>query len=461
MLSEHFNDWNWQKTIGIVDTIRTAYLKGLEAFAAVMERLENLKMSLGPEDVGKLEMGYQTGGGEQFLEDREGLKWLSRKELMAQMREVERPQSRGASGAAQCNVSQVDFICKALQLEEMQAKLRQRAHDISRLGTNASARMTSQMTNLCNQLQIRLRQHYETLAEIAPQINQAGHQIRPDAPQSDEILLPSRLTTEQIDELGLGALLRIETQLRVGHAYDAIGSLKKALSMRSFWTRHVKAQYNSETRRTKGQASLRSCQARVKEAARAYTTCYEWLTKCAPDIAEDFGLQKLRNQDLVLLSEYLEEQHYRHNGFKLSWIWTLKPKVSPTDEYNGEEKSSSSLDAIVQGWQNEFIRLEYVHARAAVDRWTEEVRILQCEMAATVRWFERKAMTWSRMCGTRAEGAGYKAYTCRQFSLYQVLSDHALDTFTEIVGGQSAWDAIYDNRTTVAPTSKVETMDLD
>ncbi|KIO19636.1 hypothetical protein M407DRAFT_30707 [Tulasnella calospora MUT 4182] len=461
VLSEHLNDWNWQKTIGIVDSIRTAYLKALEAFAGVTERLEDLKMSLGLEAVAKLEERYGSSGGEQFLEDRDGLKWLSRNDLLVKMREVEGRTSHGATTEARQNVSQVDFICKALQLEQMQAKLRQRAHDISRLGTNASPRMISQMTNLHNRLQTRLQQHYDELAEIAPQLSQAGHQIRPDAPQSDEILLPSRLSVDEINSLGLRPLLQIEMQLRVGHAYDSIGSLKKALSLRSFWTRHVKAQYSSQTRRTKGQASLRSCQARVKEGARAYTTCYEWLIKCAPDMAQDFGLQKLRNQDLMLLSEYLEQQHYRHNGRQLSWIWTLKPKASQMDEDDEEENSSSGLDAVIEGWQNEFVRLEYVHARAAVDRWNEEVRILECEMAAVVRWFERRAMTWSRKCRTRADGAGYKAYTCRQFSLYQVLADHALDVFTEIVGGQSAWDAIYENRRTTPSTSNIETMDLD
>lgn len=58
----------------IVETVRTGYLKGLEAYAGVTERLEDLKMSLGPEDVMKLEKRYKLAGGEQFLEDREGLK---------------------------------------------------------------------------------------------------------------------------------------------------------------------------------------------------------------------------------------------------------------------------------------------------------------------------------------------------------------------------------------------------
>ncbi|KAG8914912.1 hypothetical protein FRC00_009770, partial [Tulasnella sp. 408] len=333
------NALNYTKYVG--RTIRTGYLKGLEAYAGVTERLEDLKMSLGRENVAELEKRYKSSGGEQFLEDREGLNWLSRNELLATMREVEGPANRGTSTVAQHNVSYVDFISKALQLEEMQAKLRQRAHDIARLGSNASPRMKSQMANLHKRLEGRLQQHYEKLSEIVPQLSQAGHQICPDAPQNDEILLPSRLNDEEIEHLGLGSLLQVEMQLRVGHAYEAIASLKKALSMRSFWTRHVKAQYVSQARRTKGQTSLQSCQARVKEASRAYTTCYNWLVKCAPEIAQDFGLQQLRNQDLMLLSEYLEQQHYRYNGQKLSWIWTLKPKVLATDDVDDEESPPS------------------------------------------------------------------------------------------------------------------------
>ncbi|KAG8901726.1 hypothetical protein FRC01_009756, partial [Tulasnella sp. 417] len=257
----------------------------------------------------------------------------------------------------------------------MQAKLRQRAHDISQLGTNASPQMRAQMKALFDKVVSRLQQHYETLAEVAPQLTLSGHQVAPDAPHTDEILLPSRLTSQQIDSLALRSLLNVEVQLRIAHAYDAITSLRKALALRSFWTRHVKAQYSSESKNTKGQASLRSCQARVKEASRAYSTCYDWLMNCAPDAADKFGLQKLQNQDLMLLSEYLEEQHYRHNGRRLSWIWTLQPKSS-MEETGADESTPDSLLAVVEGWQNEFIRLEYVHARAAFDRWTEEVKIL-------------------------------------------------------------------------------------
>lgn len=94
------------------------------------------------------------------------------------------------------------------------------------------------------------------------------------------------------------------------------------------------------------------------------------------------------------------------------------------------------------------VRLEYVHARAAAERWTEEVEILECEMAAVVRWFEREAMKWIRRGSTVAEEErGYCAYCCRQFSLYQRLADSAISVFTSVVGGDDAWDRIWNKST--------------
>lgn len=238
-----------------------------------------------------------------------------------------------------------------MTISYFRAKLRQRAHDVSKLGEQATPQLKSQMTALCDKLKAGLGRHYELLTEAAPQLSQSNHRLSPDTPQTDEILLPSRLDPEEVEALGLSQFLKVEMELRVLHAYGVIDSLKRALGLRSWWTRHTKSQNNSQTKRTKGQASLRACQARVKEASRAYSTCYEWLNKCNPELATRFGLQKLCNTDLMLLSEYLEEQHYRYNGRKLPWIWTLQPLSSTPGEVS--ENPPSSLNTVVEGWQNE------------------------------------------------------------------------------------------------------------
>ncbi|KAG9031330.1 hypothetical protein FS837_003010, partial [Tulasnella sp. UAMH 9824] len=53
-LSEHFNDWNWQKTLNIVRFTKSAYLSAVQSLDVVLEELESLKDSLGPATAAQL-----------------------------------------------------------------------------------------------------------------------------------------------------------------------------------------------------------------------------------------------------------------------------------------------------------------------------------------------------------------------------------------------------------------------
>lgn len=92
--------------------------------------------------------------------------------------------------------------------------------------------------------------------------------------------------------------------------------------------------------------------------------CYEWLVKMAPDVAKRFGLQTLRDRDLVLLSEWLEGGHYKSNDRRLPWIWTLRLPVDSADEAfdntlfaqpsaSATSTASASLEEVVETWRNE------------------------------------------------------------------------------------------------------------
>ncbi|KAG9014679.1 hypothetical protein FRB90_005207 [Tulasnella sp. 427] len=455
-LSEHFNWWNWLKVIGLVDYLKKAYFNAIQSYRNVRVRFENIKSSLGDESVKMLELEYEEKGGEQFLERDQELRWPSRKELTAQMAEIARPLPSSTQHSGK-SVSYIDVVSKALSLEELQTKLIQRAQELSQLSA-PTAQLTNQVAKLRQNLEAGLSRHYSLLLDVAPQFRESGRCLVPDieSPQTDEILLPSRLSPTQVQDLGIKDLLDVEVQLRVGHACDCIQALKKALSLRSFWTRHTRAQHSSQTKKTKNQASLRNSQLRVKEASRAYSTCYAWLVQIAPDVASRFGLRPLVRDDLALLSEYLEGEKYKNRNGELPWIWRIQPNtdtVSMEIEEVAEASSRSNpsaLEALVDTWSNEshqlacaVIRLEYVHAHAAFDRWGEEVTILGSEMPATVRWFANRAVVWrNRAEGTEESLPGYRAYASRQVMLYLRLAEYARSTFTQAVGGKDRWNAI-------------------
>lgn len=385
-----------------------------------MQDLDDLKTSIGPEATAELEQRYHAAGGEQFLEDTSRLKCesrlpfdccsvpryteyllylgLSRNDLFARMRDLESASNGSVPGAGgDQDALHVDLICRALRLESMQyvfsftlvsflsveltfityhrAKLCQRAHDLVKL-KNPSSTLKDRIKTLADELRAGLSAYYELLFEVAPKLEQFASAT--DLHTQDDILLPTRLSPEEVIRYGVADLLATEIQLRVCHAYITIKDLKNALGLQSFWTRYVHAQHSSQTKKAKGQASLQASCARVRETARAYTVCYEWLNKRAPHTAEKFGLQTLRNTDLVLLSTWREKRGYKRPNIRLPWIWTLRPmqtfdvlgSASQDDDDDDEDmatemepKELSPLEKVVEDWRNEckclYLKLSY------------------------------------------------------------------------------------------------------
>ncbi|KAG9041944.1 hypothetical protein FS837_011550 [Tulasnella sp. UAMH 9824] len=445
-LSEHFNDWNWQKTSNLVRFTKSSYLSAVQSLDVVLEELESLKNSLGPATVAQLYADYKKSGGEQFLLNSQRVQGLSKQELSRETQSNKTSTLATPQGTRTSKVSHIDLICKALQLEAMQARLRQRAHDLAKI-KNPTRELKARVTQLAKQLSSSLNNHYDLLFEVVPQLEPLVQ--RSSDPAKDDIFLPSRLSPEEINELELLDLLKVEMQLRTGHAYDCIKELRNALAMRSFWSRHTNSQHSSQTKTTKGMSSLQSSTARLKETARAYNTCYNWLTKRSPETAEKFGLRALRNTDLTLLTEWQESKVYRPTDLPdVDDGWVDEMETVSQEEPN-------RLSKVVESWRTEIVRLDYIHATAATERWIEEVRLLSREMPAICRSFRASALRWARLANEAtiaqsggapaeispsewslvdAETRGYVAYASRQFALYVQMTTDATTQFSKVVG---------------------------
>ncbi|KAG8919003.1 hypothetical protein FRC00_011858 [Tulasnella sp. 408] len=454
-----------------------------------MQDLDELEENIGSETASKVRSQYEKAGGEQFLQDTTQLEWISRKDLFARMQDLDTTSTTlsAASATDGNNVAHINIICKALVLETMQAKLCQRAHDLAVL-SNPPATLKDRVKTLMNTVKAGLQEHHERLFEGLPQLENLAR--TPVSPANDEILLPSRLSPEDVLHYNLTTLMTTEGQLRVCHAYDLIHELRKALGLQSFWTRHVNAQHSSQTIPTKGQTNLRLSIARVRETAYAYKVCYNWLLEASPQVAKKSGLRRLESSDLVLLSTWRKRKGYKRAKDRLPWIWTLRPAqftglaeefVTEEDEDDEDENDeaedgegndldsevdtsqaelkSNPLEEVIEKWRNEFIRLEFVHTLAAVERWTEEVDILTREMPATCRSLRHFARAWAQRANEVAAAAtngipevdwanadpatrGYVSYASRKFDLYAKLATEALKSFADAVGS-SAWEKIW------------------
>ncbi|KIO26166.1 hypothetical protein M407DRAFT_24500 [Tulasnella calospora MUT 4182] len=436
--------------LGIGKHLTNSYIKAVESLDQVLQDLDELEASIGPEASAKLRAAYDAAGGEQFLQDSTQLQWLSRKDLFARMQDMSTSSTTLSTAAAgEKSVAHLNLICKALKLEALQAKLCLRAHDLGKL-PNPTPTLRERLKALMNQVAAGLQAHNNLLREVAPQLE---HLIRtPVSPGKDEILLPSRLSSEEILHYDLASLLATEMRLRICHAYDLIHELRKVLGMQGFWTRHVNAQHSSQTSTTKGQSNLQASKARVHEVAQAYRICYEWLAKKSLHTAEKFGLRPLLNPDLVLLITDLPGDSVEDDA--------LEGELSESDDMEPDAQATAfnTLEELIEDWRNEFVRLDFVHTLAATERWTEEVRILTREMVATCRSLRNSTLVWSQRADERVSGSagiseadwfstgpevrGYVAYASRQYDLYARLTTDVMQACSDAVG-EVAWKDIW------------------
>lgn len=272
----------------------------------------------------------------------------------------------------------------------------------------------------------------------------------------------------------------MEIQIRTGYAYNSIYELRQGLSLQSFWSQHITQQLQSQTKKTKGQASLQAVNAQVRDAMRTYNVCWRWLTKVSGETAVKFGLRQLSESDIFTLSDWQEGRGYKHSNKRLLWFWTLRPQ-SPAlleEDPPGTDDPPSRLEQVIEAWRSEcmpvticmrfylgiliwnrrlVVRLDFVHSTASVERWVEEVAIIGREMAATCRSFQHKAMVWSERASQAFKDSGNGsspwemqpqelrgclAYASRQFDLYTWLADSSYEEFQAAVG-QENWTEIW------------------
>lgn len=152
-----------------------------------------------------------------------------------------------------------------------------------------------------------LSTHYSFLRSIGSGI--VGIDLTPKEAHKDPIIVPSRLSPRQQQTYGLQRLAKQEKQLRIGQAFDALVQLRKALGVRSFLTRHARKS-NSYNITTRAQETLKRAELTVKQWAAAYRHCWDALVRLEASDSELKGLRALNQEDLVLLSTWLEEEKY-------------------------------------------------------------------------------------------------------------------------------------------------------
>lgn len=292
--------------------------------------------------------------------------------------------------------------------------------------------------------------HHQDILAIAPSLQ--GIDLNPSSESriwAAEVTLPSSFKPGQRSLLGLDDLSRVEAELRIGNGHDLLERVRKSLGVRSFLTKRSRDRvgYRNYTR---SQGEIRRAQSVVKQWGRAYRKNWAALVSLGITGPVLQGLQELKNEDLTLLSTWLEDEQYRDRAVSLPWIWRLSPLLA-----DGKTVQDDEMAKLVASWNDEgahlfkraspvfvlillpkVVRLEWIHASAGGQRWTEQLRLLveeQNRVALTFRWSQRQ---WERRKTSQTpftdarELHGWVSYCSKQAAKYAGLADEA-DSYVE------------------------------
>jgi hypothetical protein len=71
-------------------------------------------------------------------------------------------------------------------------------------------------------------------------------------------------------------------------------------------------------------------------------------------------------------------------------------------------------------------------ARARLQRWEEELKLVECEMAWTNLWFKHQEETWERRYETYSK-PGLRAYSAKQKDIWRRFRENAEERFRNYI----------------------------
>ena len=239
--------------------------------------------------------------------------------------------------------------------------------------------------------------------------------------ESIKLWLPSHLDIIKRGSLCSRGVVNSERELRFGQLHDSLNELRRARRIRRGLVTFHKVQLVGEGQKvqTKSRAVMHTVQERIGRSVRHYRVARDALLQLDPTGSWQDLYPVLEDRDNRGPGKEPEEVSASDGRYIPSWIWLSNPNVS-----TGEPTQS----AISPDEVNEDMRVEWAQCVARVDRWEEEVILLQEEMRRVIQFLEWKSNDWVLKTGARAGvvtlevSSGLSAYAHKQASIFHNLA---------------------------------------
>lgn len=249
-------------------------------------------------------------------------------------------------------------------------------------------------------------------------------------PEHDKLCLPSDFTSDEQSRYLLEDIVMQELALREGEAHDALESLRQATkyltSLRGDKAKHAKGQ----TMNLRAGSQVREAEAKQRKHMEKYSEARRRMLKLGKTedgLKESFPV--LLPTD-VYMKDATDKKKVGDGRITEGWIWRLGYLGDMSDEersaFDREGKYSilSQSSPQIHHILNVVDRVQWFRARADMERWQEEVEILEEELRRMVRGCQRMDEVWTVMAN-QCEKTGYKAYALQKASMFKCMGDEA------------------------------------
>ncbi|KAF7346690.1 CxC2 domain-containing protein [Mycena sanguinolenta] len=442
-LDDHWNFWNWLKTINLpvilrrrLDTARKEQASQREAF-----ELFSLQQAERVPAWKKLVEEYEADNTKKNPYSLK-ISGMTEAELKVKFATEEEEESKKGLPALH-EVTPSSFIAAGLELEEQQRRTRVQA-ELKKAGTTA---MIINLKSLRSKLNRGIAKFRALQATYTPAAIQAlARRVTPpeELPEDIPLMLPSALTESERDGGGcVKGVAEIEAAMREAQCRTTLPRLRNQLHVKSRLLLYKKHNSRHQGMNTRSRAVVARNESKIRLHSEKFQMAWQARLRLAggdkSKDPEEFSRnaekrrkateRRLRKEselraDGLLGGEDPEDDEMITRGGEnmreISWIWTMAGTAGTDEELE------------------EALRIEWSKAWARSRRWTEEVRLLEEEWRRLPISYAHREKVWIDRAVAVPTGSipfpeaeGMVAYATKQAQMYCELASRAERTRTE------------------------------
>ncbi|KAJ3710041.1 hypothetical protein C8R42DRAFT_597743 [Lentinula raphanica] len=335
-------------------------------------------------------------------------------------------------GPTSQSVTDAEYLMQMLEAEEHQ---RQLSVEVA-LFRDPTSQQIAQITESRNRLQrkiTRLRKLQAVVCPLALQVlstHPTTIDSSPPHPESVPLLFPSDLP-----KLSSCSRLRlIEGRLRDGQCQDSLDQLRNDLLIKSRLHTYKKSNARHQGATTRTRSRMDRYDRKIKLSTLRYQRAWAAKLELVENDVTKVGWQKLRQEDIRTMHDVKNRNIPRPATTSEDVVGETEvdiPETTPPTGAPGEGFRTMSWIWMGSGSQNlattlcTGLKVEWCKAYARVQRWREEVLILEEEMRRTLVYFEWKAAWWEAKAEVQDfeadHAAGVSAYAFQQANVWRSL----------------------------------------